>query len=125
LVCADGTEDVSCAPCHLVRHLERNTIAEEAVLIWLPEMTQPALNKLATAAHRRLADAGALYLAANPHAGPHQDVLRAQSRRSGLSRSGASMPKRDSARLHHGCLRRRSCGPSQNSTKTARACSGA
>jgi intracellular multiplication protein IcmJ len=57
-----------------VRHLERNTIAEEAVLIWLPEMTQAALNKLASAAHRRLADAGALYRAANSLAGLHQDV---------------------------------------------------
>jgi intracellular multiplication protein IcmJ len=73
-LCADESKDLSCAPCHLVRHLERNTIAEEAVLIWLPEMTQPALNKLASAAHRRLADAGALYRAANPLAGLHQDI---------------------------------------------------
>jgi intracellular multiplication protein IcmJ len=73
-VCADGAKDVSCAPCHLVRHLDRHTIAEEAVLIWLPEMTQPALNKLASAAHRRLADAGALCGAADPVPGPHQDI---------------------------------------------------
>jgi intracellular multiplication protein IcmJ len=75
-ICADGTKDVSCAPCHLVRHLDRRTIDEEAVLIWLPEMTQPALNKLANVAHRRLADAGALYRAADPLAGLHQDIAR-------------------------------------------------
>jgi intracellular multiplication protein IcmJ len=59
-----------------VRHLDRRTIDEEAVLIWLPEMTQPALNKLANVAHRRLADAGALYRAADPLAGLHQDIAR-------------------------------------------------
>jgi intracellular multiplication protein IcmJ len=65
-VCADGTKDASCAPCHLVRHLDGNTIAEEGVLIWLPEMTQAALNKLA--------DAGSLNRAANPFDGLHKDV---------------------------------------------------
>ena len=59
-LCPDGSEDFSCAPCHLVRHLERDTIAEEAVLIWLPEMTQAALNALAHGAHKRLARDGAL-----------------------------------------------------------------
>jgi intracellular multiplication protein IcmJ len=102
LVCADGTNDVSCAPCHLVRHLDRHTIAEEAVLIWLPEMTQPALNKLASAAHRRLADAGALHRAADPLAGPHQDVasgpieaLRAIEKRrtDAEARLGTSSPR--------------------------------
>ncbi len=73
-LCSDGTSDVSCAPCHLVRHLERDTIAEEATLIWLPEMTQAALNALAKAAHRRLADAGALHRAANPFAGLQEDL---------------------------------------------------
>ena len=53
-LCPDGSADFSCAPCHLVRHLERDTIAEEAVLIWLPEMTQAALNALAHGAHKRL-----------------------------------------------------------------------
>ena len=47
---------------------------KKAVLIWLPEMTQPALNKLTTAAHRRLADTGVLYRAANPLVGLHQDT---------------------------------------------------
>ena len=65
-LCPDGSADFSCAPCHLVRHLERDTIAEEAVLIWLPEMTQAALNALAHGAHRRLARDGALHRAASP-----------------------------------------------------------
>ncbi len=67
-LCPDRSVDFSCAPCHLVRHLERDTIAEEAVLIWLPEMTQAALNALAHGAHKRLAGEGALHLAANPFA---------------------------------------------------------
>ena len=67
-LCPDGSADFSCAPCHLVRHLERDTIAEEAVLIWLPEMTQAALNALAHGAHKRLAREGALHWAANPFA---------------------------------------------------------
>ncbi len=65
-LCPDGSADFSCAPCHLVRHLERDTIAEEAVLIWLPEMTQAALNALAHGAHKRLARDGALTHAASP-----------------------------------------------------------
>ena len=65
-LCPDGSADFSCVPCHLVRHLERDTIAEEAVLIWLPEMTQAALNALAHGAHKRLARDGALHQAANP-----------------------------------------------------------
>src|SRR5271167_1485114 len=67
-LCPDGSADFSCAPCHLVRHLERDTIAEEAVLIWLPEMTQAALNALAHGAHKRLARDGALHRAASPFA---------------------------------------------------------
>jgi intracellular multiplication protein IcmJ len=67
-LCADGSEEASCVPCSLVRHLERETIAEEAVLIWLPDLSQAALNALANGIHRRLAGEGALYLAASPFA---------------------------------------------------------
>ena len=48
-LCGDGSEESSCVPCSLVRHLERQTIAEEAVLIWLPDLSQAALNALALA----------------------------------------------------------------------------
>jgi hypothetical protein len=37
----------ACAFCQLVRHLERPAIDREASLIWLPEMTQAALNRVA------------------------------------------------------------------------------
>jgi intracellular multiplication protein IcmJ len=67
-LCSDGCEEWSCVPCSLVRHLERDTIAEEAVLIWLPDLSQAALNALANGVHRRLAGEGALYLAASPFA---------------------------------------------------------
>jgi hypothetical protein len=85
-----------------VRHLERDTIAEEAVLIWLPEMTQPALNALAHGAHRRLARDGALDRAASPFAiSPGQvangalEAIRALEARSfeAETRLGASSPR--------------------------------
>ena len=86
---AEGFDEASCAPCSLVRHLERETIAEEAVLIWLPEMTQSALNALANRAHRLLAAEGALYLAASPfsvtsgdHPNPALEAIRAIAMRS-------------------------------------------
>jgi hypothetical protein len=34
----------ACVLCFLCRHLERARIDEEATLVWLPEMSQPALN---------------------------------------------------------------------------------
>ena len=68
-LCADGFEESSCVPCFLVRHLERETIAEEAVLIWLPDLSQAALNALANGVHRRLAAEGA----------PHGTVVHADS----------------------------------------------
>ncbi len=101
-LCPDVSADFSCAPCHLVRHLERHTIAEEAVLIWLPEMTQAALNALAHGAHRRLARDGALRWAASPFALTPDTVpngaleaIRALEARSGEAetRLGASSPR--------------------------------
>jgi hypothetical protein len=100
--CADGLEEASCAPCFLVRHLERETIAEEAVLIWLPEMTQSALNALANRAHRLLAAEGALYLAASPfsvtsgdHPNPALEAIRAIEVRSAEAeaRFGTASPR--------------------------------
>ena len=38
------------------------------MLIWLPDLSQAALNALANVVHRRLAAEGALYLAASPFA---------------------------------------------------------
>lgn len=42
---------ISCPLCHLPQHLHRPTIDDEAVLIWLPEMAQSALNVLARHIH--------------------------------------------------------------------------
>jgi len=100
-LCPDGSADFSCAPCHLVRHLERDTIAEEAVLIWLPEMTQAALNALAHGAHKRLAREGALRWASpfalTPDEVPNGalETIRALEARSveAETRLGASSPR--------------------------------
>ncbi len=101
-LCPDGSADFACAPCHLVRHLERDTIAEEAVLIWLPEMTQAALNALAYGAHKRLSRDGALHRAASPFdlapdhvANGALEAIRALEARSleAETRLGASSPR--------------------------------
>jgi hypothetical protein len=102
LLCADGSEESSCIPCSLVRHLERETIAEEAVLIWLPDLSQAALSALANVVHKRLAAEGALYLAASPFAvtwsetpNPALEAIRAieMRRAEAETRFGTSSPR--------------------------------
>jgi len=51
----------ACAFCHLARHLERFEIDFEAILIWLPEVTQRALNRIAWQIYRWLAQHGAAF----------------------------------------------------------------
>nr|WP_322843413.1 hypothetical protein [Methylocella tundrae] len=45
----------ACVLCHLAQHLDRETIDEEATLVWIPELTQGALNALARGVHATLA----------------------------------------------------------------------
>ena len=49
---------VACALCGLVRHLERPRINEEARLIWLPEMSQAAVNAVTRRVHSGLRGLG-------------------------------------------------------------------
>jgi intracellular multiplication protein IcmJ len=44
----------ACVLCYLCRHLERPRIDEEAALVWLPEMSQPALNVTMREIHLQL-----------------------------------------------------------------------
>lgn len=53
----------ACPSCRLVRRLDRPAIDEEAVLIWLPELTQAALIAIVGECYRRLAKHGMLHLA--------------------------------------------------------------
>ena len=46
--------DSACPLCHLVGHLERPRIDEEAMLVWLPEISQPALNNIVREIHMQL-----------------------------------------------------------------------
>jgi hypothetical protein len=48
----------ACALCFLCRHLERPRIDEEAALVWLPEMSQPALNVTMREIHVQLRTLG-------------------------------------------------------------------
>lgn len=51
---AVGNAPACCVLCHLVRHLERPRIDEEAILIWLPEMDQRILNVICREMHLAL-----------------------------------------------------------------------
>jgi intracellular multiplication protein IcmJ len=44
----------ACVLCYLCRHLERPRIDEEGALVWLPEMSQPALNVTMRKIHLQL-----------------------------------------------------------------------
>ena len=44
----------ACVLCFLCRHLERPRIDEEAILVWLPEMSQPALSVTMREIHLQL-----------------------------------------------------------------------
>lgn len=48
------SEAPCCVLCGLVQHLERPRIDEEAQLVWLPELSQPALNALMRRVHMSL-----------------------------------------------------------------------
>jgi hypothetical protein len=52
----EGT--TACVLCFLCRHLERPRIDEEAALVWLPEMSQPALNVTMREVHVQLRTLG-------------------------------------------------------------------
>jgi hypothetical protein len=44
LTACPQTQAAACALCSLPQHLERPRIDDEAALVWLPEISQPALN---------------------------------------------------------------------------------
>jgi len=70
---------VACVLCHLSQHLESLTIEEEALLIWLPEMTQGALNACMRGVHQTLVAHGEPpHLSRGPKSG-HRSVLAAAS----------------------------------------------
>jgi hypothetical protein len=48
----------ACVLCHLVRHLERPQIDQEAMLVWLPQISQAALVALVRRIHLVLIDHG-------------------------------------------------------------------
>jgi intracellular multiplication protein IcmJ len=53
-----GNVVISCPLCHLPQHLNRPQIDREAVLVWLPEMAQGAVNVLARHIHLACTAAG-------------------------------------------------------------------
>ena len=66
-----GNATAQCALCLLVRHLDRPRIDDEAELVWLPEMSQPAVNITMREIHIRLRALGESLDAATP---PQRDT---------------------------------------------------
>src|SRR6516165_8001130 len=95
----------ACALCFLCRHLERPRIDEEGALVWLPEMSQPALNVTVREIHMQLGtlgedlyDAGRLRL-------DTPERLRLYYARSALSPRGAQPPQAGLVRTSRASLR--------------------
>jgi intracellular multiplication protein IcmJ len=66
-----GNAAAQCALCVIVRHLDRPRIDDEAELVWLPEMSQPAMNITMREIHLRLRALGESLDAATP---PQRDT---------------------------------------------------
>lgn len=104
----------ACPLCHLAQHLERPRIDEEALLIWLPEVSQPALNTLMREVHLiRLAVGDSLVHGdpPRPHkASPDSSANRAAAYHAGTAlaaravtaaeRLGTHLPSQLAATLH-------------------------
>ena len=61
----------ACPACHACQHLGRDGADQEYLVVWLPHLTQAALNHLARGIHRILADHGEPAHMAEP---PSQDT---------------------------------------------------
>jgi intracellular multiplication protein IcmJ len=64
--CTSHDCSAACVLCFLCRHLERPRIDEEAALVWLPEMSQPALNVTVREIHVQLRALGEDLFEAGP-----------------------------------------------------------
>jgi intracellular multiplication protein IcmJ len=74
----------ACAFCHLTQHLERADIDSEAIMIWLPELTQAALNRVAWQIYRRLSGHGVALDAVRFEGGARPPAARAAALRGAL-----------------------------------------
>src|SRR6516165_4501650 len=108
--CTSYDCSAACVLCFLCRHLERPRIDEEAILGWLPEMSQPALNVTMREIHVQLRalgedlyDAGRLRL-------DTPERLRLYYARSALSARGAQPPQAGLVRTSRASLRAPSSG---------------
>src|SRR3954452_10100186 len=67
----------ACIHCHLCRHLDRPTIATEASLIWMPEVSQAALIAIVRRLHVICAHHEASPAMDSPPRSPEPGLLRA------------------------------------------------
>ena len=95
----DGGDAAVCILCGLVRHLERPNIDKEARLVWLPEMSQAALNMLMRAAHCRLRALGEkLDLDSTPSVAADDRVCLYHAQQALIARIEAAVGRLGSAR---------------------------
>ncbi len=83
-------DDGACVPCQLVLNLDRPHIDDEAVLGWVPEISQAALNRIVRELHCRLHESAGR---SGNERGPHY-VTRALNERVGAAAKilGTSQP---------------------------------
>ena len=78
--CSFLDADGACPYCRLARRLDLPAIDEEAVLIWLPELTQAALIAIVHECHRRLAKHGLQHLAGVGRAAVGEEFVPVEAR---------------------------------------------
>ena len=94
-----GSTTAECALCLLVRHLDRPRIDDEAELVWLPEMSQPAVNITMREIHLRLRALGESLDAATPPQRDTPERRRLYHARAALrERAGAAAARLGSGR---------------------------
>lgn len=90
---AEGADKASCAHCHIALHLERPRIDDEAVLVWLPELDQRAINVLCRELAVQLRAVGAL-LHATPSGRPSPEVSTLRASFDALARRAGAAAAR-------------------------------
>ncbi len=94
-----GSMTAECTLCLLVRHLDRPRIDDEAELVWLPEMSQPAVNITMREIHVRLRALGESLDAGTPPQRDTPERRRLYHARASLrERAGAAAARLGSGR---------------------------
>ena len=122
--CAAGWTGAACPLCTLARHLERPRIDEEAALVWLPEMSQAAVNTTMREIHMQLRALGEGLHAEHRLRLDLPERTRPASRARGTRRPRCASPPPVSARRRQANSAARCSACRRLPTPAARRCSG-